>query len=62
MDDNDNDNDKLPDFQRPLSNTVGELGMDIVTPCETARANERRDRIAGEMWEQYQHYLESSDS
>ena len=59
-DDNDNDdnnNNKLPDFQSPLSDTVGELGMGAVTLHETARANERRDRIKGEMWEQYQHYV-----
>jgi hypothetical protein len=60
-DDNDNDSDKLPDFQRPISDSVGELGMGTVTSRESARANERRDRIAGEMWEQYQRYLESYD-
>jgi len=60
-DDNDDDSDKLPDFQRPISDTVGELGMGMVTSRESARANERRDRIAGEMWEQYQRYLESYD-
>jgi len=48
-DDNDSDSDKLPDFQSPLSDTVGELGMGAVTSRETARANERRDRIAGEI-------------
>jgi hypothetical protein len=37
---------------------VGELGGHI-TAAETARANERRDRIAADMWEQYQRYLES---
>ena len=59
-DDNDNDDDdddKLPDFQSPLSDIVGELGMGAVTSRETAQANERWDRIAGEMWEQYQHYV-----
>jgi hypothetical protein len=39
--------------------SVGELGTDAVTPDERARANERRDKIAGDMWEQYQQYLES---
>lgn len=38
---------------------VGELGTGYVTQQETVRANERRDRIAGAMWEQYQVYLES---
>jgi len=37
---------------------VGELGVQL-TSAETARANARRNRIANEMWEQYQHYLRS---
>jgi hypothetical protein len=37
--------------------SAGELGTGPVTPVETLRANERRDRIAGEMWAQYQRYL-----
>ena len=58
-DDNDNDNDdESLDFQMRLR-PVGELGIGRVTARETARANERRDRIAREMWAQYQHYLES---
>ena len=56
-DDNNNNNNKLPDFQSPLSDTVGELRMGAVMSHKTARANKRRDRIAGEMWEQYQHYV-----
>jgi DDE superfamily endonuclease len=34
---------------------TGELGAGPVTPNETLQANERRDRITHEMWEQYQH-------
>jgi hypothetical protein len=50
---------EMPDFQRDHLENVGELGRGAVTARETARANERRDRIAGEMWEQYRRYLES---
>jgi len=42
--------------------SVGELGTGSVTREETDRANERRDRIAGAMWEQYQGYLESREA
>ena len=35
--------------------------MDTVMLYETAWANKKQDRIAGEMWKQYQHYFESSD-
>jgi hypothetical protein len=38
---------------------VGELATGPVTHAESARANERRDKMAAEMWEQYQNYLES---
>jgi len=36
----------------------GVLVTGPATSDETHRANERRDRIAGEMWEQYQDYLQ----
>jgi hypothetical protein len=58
--DDDNDNDDQPlDFQMgPDPESVGELGGPP-TPRETVRANERRDKIANDMREQYQRYLES---
>jgi hypothetical protein len=40
---------------RPES--AGELGRGPATSNERARANERRDKIAADMWEQYQRYL-----
>jgi DDE superfamily endonuclease len=39
--------------------SAGVLGTGPAIASETRRANERRDRIAGEMWEQYQRYLQS---
>ena len=36
----------------PSDRDVGELGS-LVTLAETARANERRDKIATDMWERY---------
>jgi hypothetical protein len=48
------------EFQDPPdSESIGELGVGLVTSSERVRANERRDRIAAEMWEQYQNYVES---
>ena len=38
--------------------SAGELGRGRVRPDERAPANERRDRIAAAMWEQYQCYIE----
>jgi hypothetical protein len=55
------DVDEPPNFQfgrDPTDRDVGELGGQV-TPAETARANARRDRIAADMWKQYEHYLES---
>jgi hypothetical protein len=53
-------NDELPNFTVfPHPECVGELAIGPVTSQERVRANERRDKIAGEMWEQYQRYLES---
>jgi len=47
------DDDQLLDLRMgPRPESVGE-----VMPVETAQANERRDKIASDMWEQYQHYL-----
>ena len=51
--------DEPVDFQIEMgARAVGELGR-AVTPAETTRANKRRDKIAREMWEQYQHDLAS---
>ncbi len=67
-DNNDNDNDNDEDNDGPLElelqmgpqpESVGELGIGPVMQEETLRANERRDKIVGAMWDQYQHYLES---
>jgi DDE superfamily endonuclease len=52
------DDDDLIDLQMDDLESSGVLGTGLVTPAETLRANERRDRIAGEMWAQYQRYLE----
>jgi hypothetical protein len=63
--------DNLLDFQRernlesvqePMDcnpESIGELGTGPPTPNERDRANERRDKIAADMWEQYQQYLAS---
>ena len=39
--------------------SAGELRTVSVTPNERRQANERRDKIADDMWEQYRDYLES---
>lgn len=44
------------DFQLPPQ-SVGELGTGRVMSGERDRANQRRDKIADDMWEQYQRYL-----
>ncbi len=49
--------DELIDFEMDPHWSTGVLGTGPATPDEMLRANERRDRIAGEMWAQYQHYL-----
>ena len=49
------------DPQIGYQESAGELGTGLVTD-EMLRANERRDRMAGEMWEQYQDYLQSHKS
>ena len=41
---------------------VGELGTGQVMQDETVQANVRQDRIAHEMWEQYQDYLREAHS
>jgi DDE superfamily endonuclease len=53
------DNDKLVDPQMDVHDQefAGELGTGLVLLAEMLQANERWDRIADEMWEQYQHYL-----
>ncbi len=49
--------DQLVDFQMGFyPESTGELVTHVVTLDETARANERRDRIMDDMWEQYQQY------
>ncbi len=51
--------DQLVDFKmghHPRS--ARRLKKNAVTPNEVAQANERRNGIAHNMWEQYQHYLE----
>ena len=42
--------------------SFGELGRGPVTRDERARANEKRDQISANMWEQYQHHLASRNS
>src|SRR5216684_3586444 len=51
------DDDELIDFEMDPCQSTGVLGTGPATPDEMLRANERQDRIAGEMWAQYQHYL-----
>lgn len=41
--------------------SVGELGRGPPTPQERDQANQRRDEIAGDMWEQYQGYLAAGE-
>jgi hypothetical protein len=54
------DDDEPRDLQHGVHpGSVGELGAGQVSPDERVRANERRDRIAAAMWEQYQHHIES---
>jgi hypothetical protein len=54
------DDDELFEFPMALHpESVGELGRGPATSAERARANERRDKIAAEMWQQYQDYLEN---
>jgi hypothetical protein len=55
-DDEDEDNEPLDLQMGPHPNSVGQLGG-LVTLQESARANQRRDKIASDMWEQYQHVL-----
>jgi hypothetical protein len=50
------------DFQMDRNpESAGELGDGPPTSNERDQANERRDRIAGDMWEQYQQYLAACD-
>jgi hypothetical protein len=55
-DDEDEDNKPLNLQMGPHPNSVGQL-RGLVTPQELARANQRRDKITSDMWEQYQHVL-----
>jgi hypothetical protein len=58
-DDIDTEADEPLDFDIGMGDRdVGELGVQL-TSAETARGNARRNRIANQMWEQYQHYLTS---
>ena len=55
-----NDNDKPFDLEigtHPKS--VGKLGTGTVMPDERNCANEKWDKIAADMWKQYQIYLRS---
>jgi len=54
------DDDQQFDFQMAPQFT-GELGTGPATADERNRAGERRDKIAADMWEQYQHYLATCD-
>jgi hypothetical protein len=54
------DNDQQFDFQMAPQFT-GELGTGPAMADERNRAGERRDKIAADMWEQYQHYLATRD-
>ena len=42
--------------------SADELGSSPARSNERARASERRDKIAADMWEQYQRYLASSST
>ena len=53
------DDDELDYQVHPHPESLGELAMGVVTPREREQANERRDKIAADMWDQYQHNLES---
>ncbi len=47
--------DQLVDFQKGFCpESPGELEIDAVDPDEIAQADEKWDKIAGDMWEQYQ--------
>jgi hypothetical protein len=46
-------------FEVANTASVGNLGVGPVSAAERNGANARRDRIACDMWEQYQQYLES---
>ena len=48
-----------PEMDHDHQASPGALGVGLTTPAETLRANERRDKIAHEMWEQYQQYLQT---
>ena len=55
-----NYDDEALDIQMGLPpEPAGELGAGPATSEERARASERRDKIAADMWEQYQRYLDS---
>jgi hypothetical protein len=50
------DDDDTFDFQMGTG-PIEVLGTGPVTPGEVHQANERQDKIVGEMWAQYQRYL-----
>ena len=58
MYDDDDDDDEINFLISPRPRSVRELRMDAVTSREMKWANDRQDKIAGEMWGQYQCYLE----
>jgi hypothetical protein len=56
----DEDDNALLDLQMGVHpESVGDLELSAVTPRERVRANKRRDKIAADMWEQYQHHLQT---
>ena len=60
MYDEDEESDDSFEFPTNLQpESAGELGTGPATSDERARANKRRDKIAADMWEQYQDYLEN---
>ena len=60
---NNEDDEESVDWQiDDYPKSVGSLGSGMTTPAEKAQASERQDKIAANMWEQYQHYLQNCDT
>jgi hypothetical protein len=57
---NNNNEEPLDPLMGVHPESAGELGVGVVTPQERAAANERRDKIAADMWAQYQDYLRTA--
>jgi hypothetical protein len=56
----DNNEEPLDPLMGVHPESVGELGVGVVMPQERAAANERQDKIAADMWAQYQDYLQTA--